>query len=219
MEKLVLTIGNRNNSSWSLRAWLALEQTGAEFEEDQIWLDSDPERKQRLERGPTGRVPVLRHGEVTVWDSLAIGEYLAELFPDAGLWPHDRAFRAHARTIVAEMHSGFFAVRENMPMNCRTRKPFVDRGPQVAAEVERISEIWNDTRTRFGAGGEFLFGVRTLADAFYAPMVSRFETYGIPLDGRAAEYAAAVRAMPALREWCARAEAETHIIQGFDRKP
>ena len=152
---------------------------------------------------------------------LAVGSEsdLAELFPDVGLWPQARAFRAHARTIVAEMHSGFFAVRENMPMNCRTRKPYVDRGPQVAADVERITEIWNDTRTRFGAGGEFLFGPRTLADDFYAPVVSRFETYGIRLDGQAAEYAAAVRAMPAMREWCTKAEAEPNIIQGFDRKP
>lgn len=219
MENLVLTIGNRNYSSWSLRAWLALEQTGAEFEEDQIWFDEDLERRQRLERGPTGRVPVLRHGKVTVWDSLAIGEYLAELFPDAGLWPADRAARAHARAIVAEMHSGFFAVRGKMPMNCRARKPYVDRGPEVAADIGRITEIWDHTRTRFGVGGDFLFGTRTLADAFYAPVVSRFETYGIRLDGQAADYAAAVSAMPAMCDWRLKAEAETHTDPAYDHQP
>ncbi|UCF68170.1 MAG: glutathione S-transferase family protein [Acidobacteriota bacterium] len=219
MEQLVLTIGSRNYSSWSLRAWLVIEQTGAPFTEDLIWLDEDQNRAERLKRGPTGRVPVLRHGDVVVWDSLAIAEYLAELFPAAGLWPADRVARARARSVSAEMHSGFFAIREKMPLNCRARKAFIDRGADVAQEIRRVIALWNEARGRFGSGGPFLFGARSIADAFYAPVVCRFDTYGVALDGVAAEYAAAVRAMPAMRTWLEKAAAETHSEPEYDDVP
>lgn len=216
MSELQLTIGNRNYSSWSMRAWLALEQTGAEFREEVIWFDEDTDRAQRLQRGPSGRVPVLRHGELVIWDSLAIVEYLAETFPAAGLWPAEREARAVARAACCEMHSGFGALREAMPMNTRARKPARDRGPEVAADVKRIVELWTETRRRFGGGGPFLFGARTAADAFFAPIVSRFQTYGVALKGEAATYSAALLALPALQDWVSRAEREGHPDPPYD---
>jgi len=206
----ILYIGNRNYSSWSLRAWLAIEQTGLPFREERVWFDEDGDRNRRLELSPTGRVPVLRHGDLVIWDSLAIAEYLAELAPQAGLWPADRAARARARSLCAEMHSGFSAVRQRMSMNIRRRVPWSDRGPEVEAEVRRLISIWTDTRREFGAGGPFLFGRRSLADAFYAPVVTRFRSYGVTLEGEAAAWAAAVMDLPAMRDWVAKAESEGH---------
>jgi glutathione S-transferase len=210
MADLVLTIGNRNYSSWSMRAWLALEQTGQEFREEQIWFDEDADRRQRLVRSPTGRVPVLRHGDLIVWDSLAIGEYLAETFPAAGLWPADRTARARARSLCAEMHSGFAALRSGMPLDIRARKPFRDRGSEVGADVERIRTMWEDTRREFGRGGPYLFGARSLADAFYAPVACRFVSYGVKLAGVAGAYADAVLSLAPVREWIDKGERETH---------
>ncbi len=216
MPELVLTIGNCNYSSWSLRAWLAIERTGAPYREDQLWLDEDAERQHRLARSPVGKVPVLRHGELVVWDSLAIAEYLAELYPEAGLWPAETGARARARSLCAEMHAGFGTIRSRMPMNCRVRKPHVDRGAELDAEVARVIEIWRETRASHGTGGTFLFGEWCLADAFFAPVVSRFATYGIPLEGEAAEYAAQVLAWPAMAKWMERAAAEKHTLPDYD---
>jgi glutathione S-transferase len=219
MDELLLTIGNRNYSSWSMRAWLALEQTGAAFREETIWFDEDADRRQRLERSPTGRVPVLRHGALVIWDSLAIGEYLAETFPGAGLWPAERGARARARSLCAEMHSGFGAIRSRMPLNIRVRRPYRDRGPEVAAEVERVRALWRDTRREFGRGGPYLFGARSLADAFYAPVACRFVSYGVRLDAEAATYAEMLLATPALREWIERAEKEARSDPAYDAAP
>jgi len=216
MSDLTLVIGNRNYSSWSLRAWLAAEQTGAPFATEQVWFDEDRDRRRRLSFGPTGKVPVLIHGTVVVWDSLAIGEYLAECFPEAGLWPHDQVARARARALCAEMHAGFPAIRERLSMNIRASRPHRDRGPEVAAEVERVVAIWTDTRREFGKGGPYLFGTRTLADAFYAPVVTRFRTYNVPLDGAAAAYAAAVVELPAMQDWMSRAASEGHPSAVYD---
>lgn len=216
MSDLILVMGNRNYSSWSMRAWLAVEQTGAPFREEMIWFDEDGDRGKRLAWSPAGRVPVLRHGELTVWDSLAIGEYLAELCPEAGLWPHDPAARARARSLCAEMHSGFFAIRNKLPLNCRARAAARDRGSEVGAEVRRVVEIWEGTRREYGSGGEFLFGARSLADAFFAPVASRFQTYAIALDGAAAEYAANLLACPPVRDWLEKAETEGHPDPPYD---
>lgn len=212
MTDLTLVLGNKNYSSWSLRGWLALKQTGAEFDELVIPLYRDDYQVEIRRHSPSGRVPVLRHGDVTIWDSLAIGEYLAEVFPESGLWPRDRIARATARAAAAEMHAGFAALREHLPMNIRGRFP--DRGvtPEVQQEINRITALWRDCRTRFGGDGPFLFGDFTIADVMYAPVVTRFHTFAIDLDETSSTYCAAVRAWPAMVEWAAAAADEPWIV-------
>ena len=207
-----ITIGNKNYSSWSLRGWLALKQTGAAFDEVVVPLDLPDTRHKLLAAGPSARVPVLQDGALTVWDSLAIGEYLAERFPQAGLWPSNIEARAIARAVTAEMHAGFAALREHMPMDMRSRYPGAGRGPGVAEDIARIVAIWEDCRARFGQGGDYLFGDVCLADAAFAPVVTRFVTYDVALDGAAAAYRDAVLAWPALREWSDAARAEPWVI-------
>jgi glutathione S-transferase len=213
MAEFTITLGNKNYSSWSLRGWLALQQTGAAFEEVIVPLDRPDSKDRLLAAGPSGRVPVLRHGALTIWDSLAIGEYLAEQFPDAGLWPEESTARAVARAVTAEMHAGFAALRTHMPMDLRNRYPGQGRGPGVAEDVTRIVAIWKDCRARFGQGGDFLFGRFTLADAAFAPVATRFATYEVALEGPAAAYRDAVLAWPALEEWCAAARVEPWVIE------
>lgn len=210
MSDFTLVIGNKNYSSWSLRAWLAMEQTGAPFTEKQIWFDEDRDRAKRRQYAPTGRVPVLLHGDLRVWDSLAIVEYLAEQFPARGLWPAAPAARARARSVCAEMHSGFVALRREMPMDTRARFAPKAPSPEAAADIARVIEIWASTRAEFGPGGPFLFGQRSIADAYFAPVVSRFVTHAVPLRGAAAAYRDAVLALPALQRWMQAAAAETH---------
>jgi glutathione S-transferase len=217
MSDLTLIIGNRNYSSWSLRAWLPLRVAGADFAVEVVLLGQEDTRSEISSRSPTGLVPVLRHGDLVVWDSLAISEYAAELFPDAGLWPADPHARAVARAVSAEMHSGFSAVRGNMPMNLRASYPGEGRAPGVDDEIARIAEIWTTCRREFGSGGDLLFGAFSIADAFFAPVVSRFRTYGVELDGIAREYMDAVWALPAMREWIAAAQAEEWTVDRYDR--
>ena len=208
MAKLSIIVGSKNYSSWSLRAWLALEQTGAPFDEVVIALDR-PETKGEIARhSPSGRVPALHDGERVVWDSLAIAEYLAERFPEAGLWPADESARAIARAVSAEMHSGFSALRQNMPMNMRASAPGRGRAPGVDEDLARIFAIWRECRERFGAGGPFLFGRRSIADAMYAPVVSRLTTYGVALDETAAAYSRAIWELPAMQRWLAASRLE-----------
>ncbi len=213
MDRLTLVIGNKNYSSWSLRAWLALEHTGAAFDELRIALDTPTTRADILRHSPAGRVPVLHDGEVTVWESLAICEYLAERFPHARLWPADPAARALARAASAEMHAGFAALRQAMPMNCRAHLPGKGRAPGVDDDIARVRDIWRDCRARFGAGGDMLFGQFTAADAMFAPVVSRFQTYGVSLDPVSRAYADAVSALPAMEAWTAAARAEPERIE------
>ena len=194
-----LYIGEKRYSSWSLRAWLALRGAGIPFEEVLLSLAPDPGKQARFARLPAGRVPVLEDGEVRVWDSFAIGEYLAERHP--GLWPEDRAARAWARSICAEMHSGFQGLRNGMCMDILARRPQRKRTPVIEADIDRVVKLWNETRARFGQGGPLLFGRFTLADAFFAPVAYRFRTYGVSPRGAAGEYAQAVLALPALAEW------------------
>ncbi len=207
-----LVIGNTNYSTWSLRAWLAARACGLPFDDVVIDLDTADMHARIAEHSPAGRVPVLIDGDVTVWDSLAIVEYLAEKAPDAGLWPADRAARAHARSIVAEMHSGFTALRGHYPMNIRRPPAPREPTPAAAADIRRIREIWRTARKRFGAGGPFLFGAFGAADAFFAPVASRLHTYQVPVGEVEAAWMEAVFAHPAMREWVARAHAETHVV-------
>lgn len=216
MPKCVLVVGDRNYSSWSLRGWLPLKQTGIDFEEILVPLMSRETRPAILAHSPSGKVPLLKYGEDTVWDSLAIAEYLAEHFPTVGLWPADPAARAVARSVTAEMHSGFMPLRRALPMNLRAHFPNHPRDAAVDADVARVQDIWRDCRGRFGANGPFLFGRFTVADAFYAPVVGRFRSYDVPLDAVCQAYADAVWQTPAMQEWVAAALAESHIIPEYE---
>lgn len=210
MSELVLCIGDKNLSSWSLRPWLALKQAGIAFEESMIRLDR-PETAQALAREtPTGLVPCLKHGSVVVWESIAILEYLAESFPEKRLWPADKAARAHARAVSAEMHAGFAELRKSWPLNFSRRDLRHLQPVPVKRDITRIASIWTECRTRFGAGGPFLFGEFSIADAMYAPVVSRFKTYGpVALPPLAHEWAEMIYALPAMLEWGKAAAAET----------
>lgn len=214
---ITIVIGNKNYSSWSLRPWLALRQTGAAFEEVLIPLDQADSAETLRRRSPTGRVPVLRHGTLVVWESLAICEYLAERFPQARLWPADIAARAHARAVSNEMHAGFADLRRSMPMDIRHRWPLGSRFDRARKDIERVSALWRECRERFGKsaedeGGEFLFGRFSIADAMYAPVATRFVTYGVPLDPVCAAYVKALQAWPAMQEWTAAAAREPWVI-------
>ncbi len=214
---LTLVIGNKNYSSWSMRPWLVMRQAGIEFDEVRIPLYRPETLADLRAWSPSGLVPLLRDGDLKVWDSLAICEYLAERFPDRALWPAGREARAVARAVSAEMHAGFGALRGAMSMNIRRRYPDKGRTPDCLRDIERILGLWGDCRARFGAGGAFLFGAFSIADAMYAPVVLRFRTYAVELDAVAQAYAEAILALPALREWVAAAEAEVESIPQFEQ--
>mgnify|MGYP001559583556 FL=1 len=216
MDELALVIGNKNYSSWSLRPWLLLKQAGIPFTEHHIPLYVGDWHERVLKHSPSGKVPALQHGAIKIWDSLAICEYLAERFPEKQLWPADSAARAEARAVSAEMHSGFQALRQNMFMNIRRRMPTRGRTPEVATDIERITAMWNDCRRRYTSGGPFLFGRFSIADAMYAPVALRFQTYMVPVDGAAGEYMRTLLALPALQEWVAAAHAEKESIPHYE---
>jgi glutathione S-transferase len=216
MPNVVLVIGNKAYSSWSLRPWLLMKQAGIEFEEVRLSLYEEGAKQKILQVSPTGKVPVLKDGDLTIWDSLAICEYLAEKYPDKRLWPTQTAARACARSISAEMHSGFTHLRTRMPMNVRREIAGRTRTDEVIGEISRIEAIWNDCRSRFGARGAFLFGAFSIADAMYAPVVSRLRTYGVTLAGEAGAYAASIHALPAMQEWIAGAHAETEVNPQYE---
>jgi glutathione S-transferase len=216
MAEFTIYIANKNYSSWSLRGWLALRHSGAPFEEGVIPLGEANTRANILRRSPSAKLPALHHGSLVIWESLAIGEYLAERFPDAKLWPGDGEARAVARAVSAEMHAGFRALRSEMPMNMRSSFPGRTVTPEAQADINRVIALWRDCRKRFGAGGDFLFGHFTIADAMYAPVISRFRTYKIELDEEMQRYADAVWALPALQEWLAAARNEPMIIEQFE---
>jgi glutathione S-transferase len=213
---LTLVIGNKNYSSWSLRPWLVLKQAGIPFTEVSIPLYVGDWRERVLKHSPSGKVPVLEHGAIKIWDSLAICEYLAEQFPEKQLWPADVAARAEARSVSAEMHSGFQALRQHMFMNIRRRLPARGRNPEVAADIGRITAMWNGCRRRYAPGGTFLFGRFSLADAMYAPVALRFQTYEVAVDGAAGKYLQTLLALPALQEWIAAARAEKESIPQYE---
>ena len=217
MSDLTIYLGNKNYSSWSLRAWLVLKRLTVEFDEVVIPLYQPTSRETVMQYSPSGRVPALRHGDITVWESLAICEYLAELFPDAALWPKDPAARALARAVSAEMHAGFAALRQELPMNIRSSFPGRPLTSEAQADINRIMSIWRDCRGRFGEGkGDFLFGNFTIADAMYAPVVTRFRTYKIDLEREAEAYCAAIMAMPEMQEWMVAARNEPMIVEAYE---
>lgn len=212
-----LVIANKVYSSWSLRPWLLMKQLGIAFEEALVPFGptfDDPGWKRAVAAyTPAGKVPALIDGEFQVWDSLSIVEYLAEKRPDLAIWPRDAAARAMARSISAEMHSSFAALRGACPMNLGRRYAGRDRGPGVAADVARIAAIWREARTRFGGqGGAFLFGAFCAADAMYAPVATRLDTYGFTLDADTRAYVDAILASDGYRAWLADALAEPWIV-------
>jgi glutathione S-transferase len=212
--KYTLVIGDKNISSWSLRPWIALKAARIPFAEERVRLRQPDSKAEILRLSPSGKVPALKTPNGIVWDSLAILEYLAEHHPECALWPEDDEARAAARSISAEMHSGFVTVRNDMSMDLLARLPTPHMSPELEAEIRRIVAIWHDARTRFGEGGPFLFGTFTNADAMFAPVATRFRTYGVDVsrfgdDGTAQAYAEAILAMPGMAEWTEGAVAET----------
>jgi glutathione S-transferase len=213
---LHLAVGNKNYSSWSLRPWLAMKVAGIDFQETVIPLYGPGSKEAILQFSPAGKVPVLRDGNITVWDSLSILEYLAEKFPDKVLWPRDPRARALARSVSAEMHAGFAALRRECMMNVRRAVGAIALSDEANADIARVDAIWADCRDRFGARGPFLFGPFGAADAIYAPVVSRFEVYAVSVSATAKAYMDAIRALPAWRDWCAAAAQEPWRIDKFE---
>ena len=210
-----LIIGNKNYSSWSLRAWLLLRESEIDFDEQRILLDTDNTAAEIAALQAGGTVPVLQLGDLTVWDTLAIAETIAERWPDKQLWPADDDARAHARSICAEMHSGFAQLRECMPMNCRAMGRRVPLPDELTADIDRVIAIWSTCHRRYsGDNGDdgWLFGRFSIADAMYAPVVLRFRTYGVNLPESAGFYPRRLLQSNAMQEWLAAAETEVEVI-------
>ena len=220
MAEFTLVIGNKNYSSWSLRGWLMARAAGIEFDEVMIPLDLPDTAASIKKHSPAGKVPVLVHRGLAVWESLAIAEYLNDLKPEAILWPSSQAARAHARAISAEMHAGFGELRAKMPMNIRASYPGMGMTPAVRADIERITGLWRDCRKRFaGAAAKddgFLFGTISAADAMYAPVVTRLRTYGVTVDSDTDAYCKAVLAHPPMKEWIDAAKNEPWLIAAYE---
>lgn len=206
-----LIIGNKNYSSWSLRGWLALKAFDVPFEEIKLSLFSDEFYTELAKHSPVGKVPVLVDGDLSVWDSLAICEYINETYLDGKGWPIDKSKRAVARSVVADMHSGLFGIRTEMPMNCRARR-HVELSDQAKKEVATLDALWTKLRAENAQNGDYLFGKFSLADAFFAPVMFRFKTYGIALSAAASEYQTTMLMHPAMQEWLDDALIETDVI-------
>ncbi len=211
--QLKLIIGNKNYSSWSLRTWFLLTEAGIEFAEHRIPLDLDNSAAEIARFSPSGRIPVLLLDEQQVWDTLAIAETVAEHWPEKELWPSDSAAKAHARCISAEMHSGFPALRESMPMNCRAMGRKVSLPDALTADIDRILDIWSDCHRRYQSQGNWLFGRFSVADAMFAPVVLRFRTYSINLPGSASAYPRRLLESESIQSWLAAAESEIEVIK------
>ena len=215
---LKLVIGNKNYSSWSMRPWLAMRASNVAFDEVMIplYTDDKADKERILGFTRSGKVPALIDGDVTVWDSLSIIEYVAERFPQAWLWPEDRALRAHARSISAEMHSGFLPLRQECGMNLHRPIRAAALSPDARADVARIEQIWIECRERHGRLGPFLFGKFSAADAMFAPVVHRFRTYAIEVAPQAQAYMDTMMVQPAFAEWTKAGLAETLLIERFE---
>ena len=205
---LTLIIGTKKWSSWSLRPWVAMKEAKLPFKEIIIHLRQPDTRARILEYCHAGKVPILIDGREMVWDSLAILEYLAHRFPETKLWPQDLPALAYARSVVAEMHSGFMDLRREFPMDIGADVPMPESSAGAAADIERVQQIWRDARSRFGSAGPFLFGRFTIADAMYAPVVTRFRTYNVPLDPVSAAYSDTILALPSMMAWYRAADDE-----------
>lgn len=212
-----LVIANKAYSSWSLRPWLLLKQAGIPFEEIRIPLRL-PDTAEKIARySPSGRVPVLLEGDLALAESLAICEYAAERYPEKKLWPENSEARAVARAVSHEMHAGFMDLRQHMPMNARRHYPGQGMTPEVARDIERITQIWQDCRTRFAQSGEFLFGRFSIADAMFAPVCVRFTAYEPPLKPSAQAYVRSIMSLPAMQEWIKAAKEEKEVIEAYEK--
>jgi glutathione S-transferase len=220
MADFTLVIGNKNYSSWSLRGWLMARIAGIEFEEIVIPLDLPETQPAIRKHSPSGRLPVLLHRGLAIWESLAIGEYLNDLKPEAGLWPAAAAARAHARSISCEILAGFAELRANMPMNIRASYPGKGMTSAVRADIERITGLWRDCRKRFAGAAPkdegFLFGTISAADAMYAPVATRLRTYGVKLDSDSEAYCTAILGYPAMKAWIDDAKNEPWLIAAYE---
>lgn len=216
MAELTLIIGNKNYSSWSLRPWLFLKLNGIPFTEIRVPLYTPGSKADILKHSPSGKVPLLHDGEIAVWDSLAICEYVNEKFALAHGLPRDVALRAEARSLIAEMHSGFGALRSQLSVNCRRKPAPAPYDEAAAADIRRVDEIWTTCRERFGAVGPGLLGSWSMVDAFYAPVVLRFDRYCLPCSSTARAYMDAVLALPAMQEWVAAGSAESEVLAQFE---
>ena len=214
---LRLVIVNKAYSSWSLRPWMTMTHFAISFEETVIPMARPDTRAQILEISPTGKCPALVDGDVVVWESLAIIEYLAEKFPDLAIWPRETGARAVARALANEMHGGFLALRNHCPTQFLRPVRKIALTSEVEADVKRIEAAWADARARFGAGGPFLFGAFSAADAMFAPVVNRFHTYDVAVGPATRAYMAAITALPAWKAWIAGAEGEPWRIDDYDR--
>ena len=212
MAKLHLVIGNKNYSSWSLRPWMAMTMAGLDFDETIIPLDTPTTKKQIARHSGAGRVPVLHDGKIAIWETLAILEYLAEIFPEKNFWPKNKAARAMARAVSNEMHAGFSGLRDACPMNLRRPQKPVVLNEATKADVARIEAIWRECRKTYGKGGKFLFGKFCNADAMFAPVVTRFETYAIPVAKDTKAYMNTVLATKAFQTWKSAALKENWIV-------
>lgn len=211
-----LIMGNKNYSSWSLRPWLVLKHLNIPFDEHIVPLMSDGFKEQLFSHSKSGKVPVLKLDGREVWDSLAICETLNDFHPDAGLWPAEGYARAIARSVSHEMHSGFATVRNDMPMNVRRQVANFKPSAACQVEIDRIIEIWEDCRDAFGGGGDFLFGNFSIADAMFAPVVFRFETYQIPVSEKARAYMDHMLGLSAMKEWTVESIAEDWVIEAAE---
>lgn len=212
MAERILVIGNKNYSSWSMRPWLALRAAGLSFREETIWLRKPDTKTKILAVSPSGFVPALIEGDLIIWDSLAICEYVAETAADARLWPQDPAARAVARAVSAEMHASFSSLRAECPMDIRLRLKDHRLSEKAQADATRVQAIWRDCRARFGAGGPYLFGSFSIADCFYAPVATRFVTYGLAMDEIARAYTAAIYSNVHFQTWAQQAAQESETI-------
>jgi glutathione S-transferase len=213
LDKLELVIGNKAYSGWSMRPWLALKHTGAQFRETRVPLYVPGYKERVLEHAPSGKVPILKHGTVRVWESLAICEYLSELFPESRLWPESPAARALARAVSTEMHAGFTAIRNALPFNCRAQHRRVAISDEIQREITRVLALWHSCREAYGTGGPWLFGRFSVADAMFIPMALRLHSYDVTLDTSGQAYTETTLAHPPVREWIAAAERETEVME------
>jgi len=213
---LHLVVGNKLYSSWSLRAGMLLRAFDIAHEETVIAMYKDDTRNRMLEHGPTGKVPVIHDGNIKVWESLAIMEYIAGKFPEKAVWPEDIAARAHARSACSEMHAGFMGLRSSCPMNLSANFKPRDRGADVTVDVNRLEELWGEARSRFGSGGAFLYGEFCAADAMFAPVVTRLDTYQIAVNSSVRTYMDAVLSHPAFLSWKAEAFQEPWFLPHYE---
>jgi glutathione S-transferase len=213
---LTLVIANKAYSSWSFRPWIVMRHFGIDFKEIVIPMAQETTRAEMLRFAPTGKCPSLQDGDIEIWDSLAIIEYLAETFPGHPIWPRNPKARAHARALAAEMHSGFMQLRSHLPMNMRRTPASRDLPPDVSADIARIEAAFANARQSFGAGGAFLFGEFSAADAMFAPVVNRLHIYAVPVTQLTRAYMDAMMALPAFARWQVEAEAEPWHIEKYD---